>query len=436
MPRALVLLFALASVLAGCVQSAPEAQVAELPGPLPLDLPTFEPTRLLDEMRAGGEPVIAITPKGTILVAAHPGYTHTRYPPGPNLVLPTTGQSYLWRSTDGGETFQAVGLPMAPDGMGPRGLGQGVSDPDFAVDAEGRVYLTDLEGLVAASVSWSDDDGATWLLGNDVASTYGPMDRQWLATHGTDVYFMANYFLAERVLKSEDRGLTWKEAGRANCAGDLLVHPDGAILVGCATGIDVSEDGGATFEERSVPGAHSNARAMTEPAVDAAGNVYTAWADSDGVWAAGSPDLGKTWWPSVKLAANGTNVWPWIVAGDEGRIAVVWYHADDPAGPERARGDWFVDAGYVLDAHTSAPRVAHARVTPEPIFQGGICQQGTACQLDTTPDGDRRLGDFFEAAADAEGRLHVAFSVALEDSISHPGYARQLSGPLLRATGG
>jgi hypothetical protein len=63
-----------------------------------------------------------------------------------------------------------------------------------------------------------------------------------------------------------------------------------------------------------------------------------------------------------------------------------------------------------------------------------MCQAGTTCQLDPSPEtGDRRLGDFFEAAIDAEGRLHVAFSVALEDAISHPGYAKQLDGPRLRA---
>lgn len=441
MPRAplLALLLPL-SVLAGCV-GVPDAP--DGPGGAAALLSSGEPVVfstpiLLDEVRAGGEPVIAITPKGTILVSAHPGFTHTRYPPSPNLVTPVSGQSYLWRSTDGGATFQAVGLPGA-DGLGPRGVGQGVSDPDFAVDANGRIYLTDLEALAAASVSWSDDDGETWLMGNNLASTYGPVDRQWLATHGTDVYFMGNYFVDQRVLKSTDGGLTWLQVGSANCGGDFVADADGVLLVGCGPGIDVSEDGGATFEVRSVPGAESWARDFAEPAVDAAGNVYTAWANEAGVWLAGTPDLGRTWWEPINVAAPaypdgamGTNVWPWVVAGDAGRVAVLWYGTADPAGPRDAAGDWFVHHATVLGADTTAPTLSYTQVTPEPMFQGAMCQNGTTCQADPTPAGDRRLGDFFEAAVDAEGYVHVAFSVALDDSISHPGYARQTGGPRLR----
>lgn len=429
MLRSLLVLVVL--LAAGCVSSAPagiEEQSADaLAGGLPGA--RFSDLLLIDEVRAGGEPVIAITPTGTILVSAHPGWTHTRYPPSADLVTPASGQSYLWRSTDGGESFQPVGLPMAPDGLGPRGLGQGVSDPDFAIDSNGRIYLTDLEALAAASVSWSDDDGVTWLLGNDLASTYGPVDRQWLATVGTDVYFMGNYFADERVLKSTDGGLTWLQVGSANCSGDIISDAEGRLLVGCATGIDVSEDGGATFEQRDVPDAESWARSMTEPAVDAAGAVYTAWTNEEGVFLARTTDLGVTWDAPIRLADSGTNVWPWIVAGDAGRVAVVWYHNDDPAGPGEASGDWSVDGATVIDGAVSPFRVAG------PIFQGRMCQAGTTCQLDLSPEtGDRRLGDFFEAAVDAEGRLHVVFSVALEGSISHPGYAKQLDGPLLRVT--
>ncbi|HET6404155.1 MAG TPA: sialidase family protein [Candidatus Thermoplasmatota archaeon] len=431
MPRPLPFLLLASLLLAGCVQlsSAVEQELdaaASAFSPL-----AFTDMRIIDGMRAGGEPVIAITPTGTILVSAHPGWTHTRYPPSPNLVLPASGQSYLWRSTDGGETWQHVGLPMAPMGIGPRGVGQGVSDPDFAIDSNGRIYLTDLEALAAASVSWSDDDGATWILGNNLASTYGPIDRQWLATHGTDVYLVGNYFLDQRVLRSTDGGLTWRQVGSANCGGDMVANKDGALLVGCQTGIDVSEDGGATFEQRDVPGAESWSRSMAEPAVDAAGNVYIPYTNSRGVFVAGSPDLGRTWWPPIQLASNGTNVWPWVVAGDAGRVAVVWYHTDDPAGPSDAGGDWYVDGAIVTRADTELPIVHGVRIAG-PIFQGKMCQRGTICQADTSENGDRRLGDFFEAAIDAEGALHVVYSVALGDSIAHPGYSKQLDGPRLR----
>ena len=434
----LVLVLALPT-LAGCV--APTADPAgssdALRSALDLDPLAFTPLALIDDTRAGGEPVITITPTGTILVATHPGWTHTRYPPSPNLVTPATGQSYLWRSTDNGATWTPIGLPMAPDGIGPRGIGQGVSDPDFAVDANGRIYLTDLEALAAASVSWSDDDGETWLMGNNVASTYGPIDRQWLATHGTDVYFTGNYFAALRVLKSTDGGLTWLEVGQSNCNGDISVREsDGAVMKGCGNGIDVSTDGGATWEVREVAGAgDASGITMTEPAIDAAGNVYTAWVEDDGVWLAGTSDLGETWTTPLRVTTTegGTYRWPWVVAGDDGRVAVAWIESPAADAHTLPDSEWFVSMAIVVDAMGMAPQLTTERVTQEPIHVGYMCV-GTVCQANTEDSGDRRLGDFFETAVDAEGYVHLAFATTtqVDDAISHPGYVRQTSGPRLR----
>ncbi|MEA3198632.1 MAG: hypothetical protein QOE90_60, partial [Thermoplasmata archaeon] len=336
-------------VLAGCVQS-PAANVgkASLPAGL-LEKPLFAAPKILDQVRAGGEPVITITPKGTILVGAHPGWTHTRYPPSANLVTPATGQSYMWRSADNGTTFEPIGLPGA-NGMGPRGVGQGVSDPDFAIDKNGRIYFTDLEGLASASVSWSDDEGQTWLMGNDLAAAFGgaPIDRNWIAAQGTDVYFMGNYFQSgEQVLKSSDGGMTWSVVGHPTCEQEFVVPKAKEILVGCPTGLDVSTDDGAHFEPRLVPGAKASSRGMTQPALDGAGNVYVAWAQgNDSIMVAGTSDLGKTWSKPIDVAkiggVAGTNVWPWVVAGDEGRVAVLWYGTNATGGPDQATGDWFV----------------------------------------------------------------------------------------------
>lgn len=432
-----ILLALVAPALAGCLQpggdEADAAANTELGGVLePL---AFTALTIIDEVRAGGEPVIAITPTGTILVSAHPGWTHTRYPPSPNLLTPASGQSYLWRSTDGGETWSHVGLPGAPDGLGPRGVGQGVSDPDFAIDSNGRIYLTDLEALAAASVSWSDDDGETWLMGNNVASTYGPIDRQWLATDGTDVYLTGNYFAALRVLKSTDGGLTWLEVGQSNCNGDMIAREsDHALLKGCGSGIDVSTDGGATWEIKSAIGEGQGGLTMTEPAIDAAGNVYTAWVDEGGIMMAGTSDLGETWTTPLRVSSTtgGSHIWPWIVAGDEGRVAVAWIESATPDAANTADAEWRVHMTTVLDAMGDAPQLTEQTVTPDPIHVGYLCV-GTVCQADPESTGDRRLGDFFEIAADAEGTVHLVFAVTTGgDAISHPGYVKQTAGPRLR----
>lgn len=436
----LVIAMLIAATLAGCLAQTEDPATTASVGTLgELVAPVFAPTKILDNVRAGGEPVIAITPKGTILVAAHPGFTHTRYPPSLNLLEPVSTQSYMWRSTDNGTTFKPVGLPLAPDGQGPRGVGQGVSDPDFAIDTEGRIYFTDLEALAAASVSWSDDDGATWLQGNDAASLFGgtPVDRNWIATHGTTVYFMGNYG-GEKILKSEDGGLTWTEQGAPHCEQQFITTKKGDVLVGCPNGLDHSNDQGKTWQRRDVPGAKATSRGMSSPALDAAENVYVTWADDHGIWIAGSRDLGQTWTQPLNVAeplnlTSGTNVWPWIVAGDEGRVAVYWYATSAGGGPAKATGDWYVYGATVLDAMSAAPRIAATKVTASPIFKGHICQNGTGCQADPSAAGDRRLGDFFEAAIDKDGYVHVVYAVALDDSISHPGYSKQVGGPSLHA---
>ena len=51
------------------------------------------------------------------------------------------------------------------------------------------------------------------------------------------------------------------------------------------------------FEPEPIP--------MAEPAVDAAGNVYIPYANEHGVFVAGTPDLGRTWWEPVRLADRG-----------------------------------------------------------------------------------------------------------------------------------
>jgi hypothetical protein len=398
---------------------------------------------LIDPLRAGGEPVLTITPHGTIIVAAHPGWTHTRYPPSPDLLVPATGQSYLWRSTDHGATWSIPSI--VPLGLGPRGAGQGISDPDLALDANGRVYLTDLEGLAAASVSWSDDDGVTWLLGNDIASTYagGPIDRNWLATHGTDVYLKGNYFVGEHVLKSTDGGVTWDQLGDSRCGGDFLVRDDGVLLEGCGgSAISVSTNGGQSFFTRGTPGSGGGGLQMMEPGLDAAGNVYVAWANGNGVFVAGSTDLGNTWSPAIRVSdavfAPGspqTHIWPWVVGGDAGRVAVVWYGAHQSGGSGSVTSDWHVYEATVIDVFGPARAVSAAQVTSAPIYHGPVCQSGTTCQTDLSPGGDRRMGDFFEATVDADGMVNIAYSVVTAgDSISHPGFAMQTGGPSLYVT--
>lgn len=488
--RALVAALLPTLVLAGCADDAREptdpvdvvdvGTVATLPGFAPVavgDLPLFSEPLLVDTVRAGGEPVIAITHAGTLLLSAHPGFTHYHpadegVNPPDEIATPFAGQSYLWRSTDGGATWAHIGLPGMEEG--PRSLGLGVSDPEFTVMQDGAVCFTDLEGLAMSSVSCSEDDGQTWLPGNPVAAG-APNDRQWIASHGDELYFTANYFTDHHLRASTDKGLTWEDRGDVPCSQDLVAKPsNGHLIVACDAGVAVSEDAGRTWSEvRSVPDAPEDGqRVMAEPAIDSAGNVWVTYTEGERrLFVAGTPDEGLSWpWvyevtPHFRLAAaqgrlggdfvcvetlesacgaeqddlgmtakNGTYIWPWISAGSRGRLAVTWIGAFEEVDSGEYGGNWYVFTAYLLGADTSTPQVVPMRLTPEPMHEGPICQSGTTCQVSSMQgedSGDRRLGDFFETTIGADGYLYGTWSNTYrqpDDVISHPEFVKQVGG--------
>lgn len=447
--------------------------------------PTWSAPLLIDETRAGGEPVIAILQSGTILVSAHPGWTH--YHPGQpgesgnlgeELIVPANAQSYMWRSTDGGETWDHVDLLTGIDNA-PRSTALGVSDPEFTVMEDGTVCMTDLIALASSSTSCSSDDGVTWTPGNSLASG-GVNDRQWLASIGDEFYFTAAYFASttgapdHHIRASTDYGLTWEDRGDVPCSQDLIGNPHtDHLVVACGPGVSVSEDRGFTWTPRGerqvdlealgIPGGSPR---MAEPAIDAAGNTWVTWVAGGErrLFVAGSPDEGINWpWVyevtphfrqfSVDRAhdslleeaddglagTNGTYIWPWISAGSDGRLAVTWIGQYGTTPSPESYGPYYIFTAYFVDATTSAPQVHVDTLTPAPIHLNPICQSGTTCQVTSVlgdPSGDRRLGDFFETTIDAEGFLHGAWSntaEASDDVISHPQYVRQLGGVRLLA---
>ncbi len=436
--------------------------------------PTFSAPIIIDTVRAGGEPVIAISPKGTILISAHPGFTH--YHPSSDMThLPTEivqdfgGQTYLWRSTDNGTTWTPIGAPVPAGGLGPRSTEFGVSDPEFTVMADGTICHTDLEALAAASTGCSTDDGVTWLPGNPVSSG-APVDRQWLASYKDEFYFNGNYQgpapggFDFRV--STDKGVTWTGRGSTPCGGDIIARPtDGVLVQSCGTGVTVSEDHGATWSQVRDANASANpGLSLNEPALDAAGNVWIAYADGERtLHVAGSADLGKTWnWTldltphfrffsgnlaqltnstkvSNSIATNGTYVWPWISAGSHGRISVTWIGSYAEESSTTYDGAWYIFNAIILGADTDTPTVVLSQLTPEPMHVGPICQMGTTCQVSSVtgnPSGDRRLGDFFETTISKDGYLYGSWANTADrpaDVISHVQFAKQTGGVRLIA---
>ena len=152
-----------------------------------------------------------------------------------------------------------------------------------------------------------------------------------------------------------------------------------------------------------------------------------------------------TWSAPVNVSTNqpsgstvGTNIFPWITAGSDGRVDVAWYHTDEPseAGIFGAGGlnsaEWSVELGQSLDAHAGAD-YSTAMVTEHPIKYGQICTNGLGC----TTGGDRSLGDFLQVTPDSTGAALVTYvddtsaDTASGENAGTVNVSRQISGPSL-----
>ncbi|MHB8585659.1 MAG: sialidase family protein [Thermoplasmatota archaeon] len=430
------------SLLAGCLGAAnlaPVAPASTISGPV-----TFGAPVLVDPVRSGGEPVIFSLASGALLIAAHPGFTHTKAPPGPEEVTPASGQSYIYRSTDGGATWSAITgiLPNAP-----RNDALGQSDPDLAASADGKtLVLADLGlGKPGITTEVSHDGGATWPEGQPMADDLsdGQVDRPWLAQANGTFYLLYNGDgNGHWRLRSSTDGLTWTDRstpGDGSYPGAMVVSPkDGSIYVGDGNQTWASTDAGKTFRASRIPdpGAMTGIIAQ-RPAVDDAGTVYFAWSENHtSIWYAASHDDGATWGPPFLLSggvpqAKGSHLWPWPVAGAAGRLAVVWLATNGTApDPATINDDWFVDVAFVTGADTLHPAITAETIPHALATHGGICIDGTLCE---TEGKDRRLGDFITDAIDPQGHLVVAYGTTTTGhSISSPMFVRETGGPLLR----
>jgi hypothetical protein len=154
-------------------------------------------------------------------------------------------------------------------------------------------------------------------------------------------------------------------------------------------------------------------------------------------------DLGKTWSAPITVAHPGTRVlWPWIVAGDAGKISVVWYQTE----PQDGLPDLDCQTGHIhameasiLGASGKSPTTYVADAAGRAVHVGWVCQGGTTC---VATGQDRRLGDYFTNTLDARGCVLIATGdTRLTDPTTgapyptaRPLFIRQNAGPSLRGT--
>ncbi len=153
-------------------------------------------------------------------------------------------------------------------------------------------------------------------------------------------------------------------------------------------------------------------------------------------------------------ASAGTNTFPWIVAGSDGRVDVAWYHTSEVSEPGTCasgsgtctlygagsftKAEWTVDMAQSLGAHDSSPAYSTSQVSESYVKHGQICTNGLGCAT----GGDRSLGDFLQVTTDNQGRALVSyvFDTSADSSAGEDAgpevISRQLSGPSLLASVG
>jgi hypothetical protein len=442
------------AALAALPTASGVAQSASCPAPpAPPEL-KFAAPKYISETMAGGEPVSIVAQDGSILVSTHAGTTHiykdpSALPGSSDFGIGYTDQTLNFRSSDGGNTWNYIGLNGAP--AGPHTLtSSGFSDPDYAMDSGGRIYNTEIN-LANDSVYSSSDDGQSFPVGNPVA---GNGDRPWLTAQGPgEVFLYINSLPLHYLQKSTDGGRTFSIVTRdfpatGKLQNDPLNFENGLIGPMGVNGITISGDDGVTW--KSYPGAKlgKSTQFFGTPAVDKAGWVYTAAAGgytgasdtkADGEVSFAYFNRATQKWNSKPITIptpEGDALWPWTIAGDDGRVAVVWYQSLK-GKPE----EFYVYAAQTLNAHgttvtcddgstkTYPPQWSVANASGRPIHAQKICLNGTNCNASSDfQGGDRRLGDFFTVNYDLNGRLFIA---AADTRLANPlGGPKPVSNPI------
>jgi hypothetical protein len=419
--------------------------------------PTFAPPTYVDQQLAGGEPeVFADTLHGRLIYTSHEGTTHlyrngiVSSPWGDfSFVSNYCNQVNVWTSPDGGVNWYRDRYLGSPCPTSPT-INTGFSDPDLTQDASGRVYNTGID-LANDALFSSPDGGQTWDKGT---TNCHDGDRPWLAGGQANQVFLATDTVegsgtGHEVFVSADGGNTCSTTGipdngplpdggsfsgfgklyydRLNGAlvePAIFQHGDGSFGVGIST----LPAGGSAFTPHEAVRGTSLYAHWPAIALDSAGTVYLVW-DTDNrqtgtsggcsgaltpapnsIMLTSTPDLGKTWSTPLAVAnpGNARVFWPWIAAGDSGKVSVVWYQTE----PQDGLPDLDCQAGHIhameatlLGAAGKKPQEWIVDSAGRPVHIGQVCQGGTTC---VATGQDRRLGDYFTNALDARGCVLIA----------------------------
>jgi hypothetical protein len=356
--------------------------------------PTFT---LVDSTVSGSELNLGVAPNGSIFVG---------------------GWDAIGRSTDGGVTWTRHSTTPVLTFAADRVL---IVDKDT-----GRVLVNDTT-LGCTVLAWSDDNGTTWDA-NPAACGGGVTDHQKIAVGKRVSYPDPSGLLYENLIYVCANGLSHTDCGVSADGGAtfLTSAPHG---IGCAfQGTPVTDVDGVLYEPTSQCGlqvrkTEDNGLSWTEYdvgfpaesdtpdiAVTPDGTLYLAYVDANWKPAlARSTDGGATWTGPYALPVPGlvSGLFPVVVAGADGRIAVSFYGTtDDATGWDHNPGNapasirWHGYVAVITDAAETAPTIAPVRVTSDPLQYGFISKLGGNLN---------NIADYADIDVGPDGRVYAVF---------------------------
>lgn len=405
--------------LGGCLSDADDDEG-------PQEEPSFLRTVSVVDPRGGhGEPSLGVTPDGILFTN---GQAHVERGTDPGAVF---------RSGDGGKTWDQIGTPTAPYPN---------FDPDLAVDLDGNVWFDTLY-VGCATVSVSQDKGDSWSDPNPAACTGPGGDRQYVVpTRGGEafIYYHQVPTLQQTAAKTTDYGATWTPTGPVESPDHHLVLNEGsgwggggfwnpaqdsvwftfswfrdglAGDGGWAPAYAVTRDDGESWEVGfgPQPSGKPMGLSLVVGAADEAGNVYLAWAedheDQNGIYLATSTDDGKTWSDAIRVDnTSSSKLFPAITAGADGEVAVAYYTANEEGHPQTLsdQAKWDVVLAWTGDALADEVVFERDTLSNRTVKEGRICPSGATCE------GDREFLDYFQIKRLPDGRIGAVYNSLLE----------------------
>ena len=440
----------------------PSSSQAAKACPAPAKPLKFDKQKYIDMTRAGGEPTVEQHPDGTLMYGSHAGTTHFYTPAAADpttaaFVENYTGQTYYYFSKDHGKTWTFQDRTLPPNNT----PFSGFSDPEYAIDSTGQVYVSEIN-LANVAVSKAAGSDEPFTLQNFFAQVIS--DRQWMEADKKDVLYLVGNELGGGTFptdpvgnnghflhRSTDGGQTFTEGvDDAAGLGDLQIDRRNGTLYeayyqgGLLSMTAYRQARKGNLEERETHEIASGVSMLSHwPSfdIDSSGNLYMTWDESGqgdrgaGIWFSYSTDGGRTWETPTRVDTNGnTDIWPWLAVGDDGKVAVAWLGADQalPNHDAETAGDqeWRVYVAQTLNGlgckGSSSPGFKVATATPRAVHTSTICQGGTICQAQRV---DRRLGDFFTIEIDNSGHVWGGYSDTAEGGATAlPGFVHQSGG--------